>query len=155
MQSNAQRTKFQNAGEKGFSLIETTIAFTILLIALMGVFSTIIFVVNYNTGNSLRSQSLAIMQQQAEILQSAKFSPTVIDQTLIGGVKPPTIVKSADGNLYRVEIVVDDDPLTDGIQVDSGKTLKEISVTVTPENAFASWQTAIAATIVVRRVRGN
>lgn len=155
MRSKAKRTKFQIAKEKGFSLIEATIAFTILLVALMGVFSTIISVVNYNTGNSLRSQSLAIMQQQAEILQSAKFSPTVTDQILTGGTKTPTIVKSADGNEFRVEIVVDDDPLTDGIQVNATKTLKEISVTVTPKNAFSSWQTAVAATVIFRRVRGN
>ena len=141
--------------EQGFSLIETVIALTILLPALMGVLVTITYAINYNSGNSLRSQSLAVLQQQVEILQSAKFNPTVIDQVLTGGTKLPVVVKNSDGKNFRVEISVDDDPLTAGIQTDSGKTLKEISVKVFPENSFAGWQTSVPATAVLRRVRGN
>ena len=149
------RTKSQNTVEKGFTLIETIIAFTVFLVALLGVLTTITFTVNYNSGNNLRSQSLAILQQQIEILESAKFSPIVTDQILTGGTKSPIVLKSADGNKFRVEIVVDDDPLIAGIQVDAAKTLKEISVTVTPESALSGWQTAVASTVVMRRVRGN
>ena len=113
------------------------------------------FAVKYNSGNSLRSQSLAILQQQTEVLQSAKFSPLVTDQILVGGAKTPLIVKSADGNNFRVEIVVDDNPQISGTQVDPTRTLKEISVTVTPEGNLSGWQKAVAATVVLRRVRGN
>ena len=149
------KVNFQNSDDQGFSLIEVVIAFTILLVALLGVLTTITYAVTYNTGNNLRSQSLAIMQQQIEILQSAKFNPTVTDQILSGGVKLPSVVKSADGNNFRVEIAVDDNPLTGGIQIDPAKTLKEISVVVTPENSVGGWQTSVAARVIIRRVRGN
>ncbi len=144
-----------NSDEKGFSLIEVVIALTILLIALLGVLTTITYAITYNTGNSLRSQSLAVMQQQIEILQSAKYNPTVTDQILSGGLKSPAVVKSADGNIFRVEIAVDDNPFAAGVQTDSAKTLKEISIVVTPETSVGGWQNSAAAKVTIRRVRGN
>jgi len=141
--------------ERGFSLIEVIIAMIILLVALLGVFLTFTYAVNYNAGNNSRSQALSILQQEVELLRSAKFTPGVTDETLTGGTKTPKIITSADGSRFRVDIVVDDDPFASGVQTDTTKTLKEISVTVTSESPTPGWQTIIPARVFLRRVRSN
>jgi prepilin-type N-terminal cleavage/methylation domain-containing protein len=141
--------------EHGFSLVEVIIAMIILLVALLGVFLTFTYAVNYNAGNNSRSQALSILQQEVELLRSAKFTPGVTDATLAGGTKTPKIITSADGSRFRVAITVDDDPFASGVQVNTTKTLKEISITVTSESPTPGWQTAIPATVFLRRVRSN
>ncbi len=145
-------------GEAGFSLIEVTISMVILLIALLGVFVTFTYAINYNAGNNLRAQALAVLQQQTEQLRSAKFTSGVTDSILVGGSRTTQIVTSADGSRFRVAISVDNDLVTAGIQSanEGSTTLKEITLLITPEQAATvSWQTAIQATVTLRRVRAN
>ena len=141
--------------EAGFSLIEVVIAMIIFLVALLGVFITFTYAVNYNAGNNSRAQGLSVLQQEVEQMRSAKFTPTNTDNLLTGGTKTARIVTSADGNRFKVETVVDDDPFTAGVQIDDTKTLKEINVSVKLENPTPGWQTAVPATVVLRRVRAN
>ncbi|HEX8250893.1 MAG TPA: prepilin-type N-terminal cleavage/methylation domain-containing protein [Pyrinomonadaceae bacterium] len=148
--------KNETKGEDGFSLIEVIIAMIILLIALLGVFLTFTYAVNYNAGNNSRSQALAVLQQEVELLRSAKFTPGTTDAVLTGGTKTPKIITSADGSRFRVEISVDDNPLTPNVvDVDTTKTLKEITIIVTSESPTPGWQTAIPAKVILRRVRSN
>ena len=140
--------------EDGFSLVEVIIALVILLVALLGVFYTFTYAVGYNSGNTQRSQSLQILQQEVETMRAAKYSPYLVDYVLVGGEKSPKVVTTTDGNIYLVEVTVDDDPFTSGIQVDNSKTLKEITITVTSENITSLWQTAIPTKVVFRRTRG-
>lgn len=139
----------------GFTLIEVIIAMVILMIVLLGVFVSFTYAVNYNAGNNSRSQALAVLQQEIELLRSAKFTPTISDANLLGGVQATRVVASADGNRFRVQITIDDDPFTSGVQIDTTKTLKEITVIVTLENPTPGWQTAVPATVILRRVRAN
>ncbi len=141
--------------QSGFSLIEAVMSIVILLIALLGVFSVFTYAIVYNTGNNLRSQALSVLQKEVELIRSAKFTPIITDDTLIGGEKAAKNSTSADGTSFRVEVTVDDDPLTAGIQVDAAKTIKEVTIIVSPTNQVAGWQTAVPATVVMRRVRGN
>lgn len=149
------RNQLCKSSEKGFSLIEAMTAMVVFLIATLGVYTTFTYSVNYNAGNSSRAQALAILQQEVEQMRSAKFTPGKIDTVLTGGVKTPKIVPAPDGNSYRIQTTVDDDPFTSGVQTDSTKTLKEITVTVSLDRPSPGWQTAVPATIVLRRVRGN
>jgi prepilin-type N-terminal cleavage/methylation domain-containing protein len=142
-------------GEAGFSLIEVTIAMVVLLVGLLGVSMTYVAAVQYNAGNNLRLQSLAILQQEVELMRSAKFSPTVTDATLLGGTRAVRIVTTADGNTFQVQTTIDDDPFTAGVQTDAGKTLKEITIRITSENQSQGWVTAIPAEVTFRRVRSN
>ncbi|MDQ3322791.1 MAG: type II secretion system GspH family protein [Acidobacteriota bacterium] len=146
-------------GQKGFTLIEVTIAMVIFLIALLGVFVTFTYAVNYNAGNNSRAQALAVLQQQVELLRSAKFVPdsTKTDAILKGGKKPEQFVTSADKSRFRVQISVDNDPTTPDVESTNEDTtrLKEISVTVTLDNPTPGWQTSLPATVVLRRVRAN
>lgn len=135
--------------------MEAVMAVVILLITLLGVFSVFTYAVIYNTGNNIRSQALSVLQREIELLRSAKFTPALTDSTITGGVKAAKNVTSADGTSYKVEVTVDDDPNTAGIQTDLTKTIKEITLTVTPTNKVSGWQTAVATTVTLRRVRGN
>lgn len=139
----------------GFTLIEVIIAMVILMIVLLGVFVSFTYAVNYNAGNNSRSQALAVLQQEIELLRSAKFTPTITDSNLLGGAQASRVVSSADGNRFRVQITVDDDPFTAGVQSDTTKTLKEVTLTVTLENPTPGWQTAVPAIVILRRVRAN
>lgn len=141
--------------EAGFSLLEATVAIVILLIVLLSVFSVFTYSVIYNTGNNTRSQALSILQREIELVRSYKFTPTVTDTELTGGTKASKFVTSADGTSFKVAVVIDDDPLTAGTQTDATKTIKDITITVTPTNKVESWKTAIASTVTLRRVRGN
>lgn len=143
------------SGAKGFTLVEAVAAFTVFLIALLGVFTAFTFCVNYNAGNYARTQALTVLQREAEQLRSARFTPYTTDAALTGGTKPVKYVVSADGNRYSVQTVVDDDPAAAGVQTDLTKKFKEITITVSLENPTPGWQTAIPATTIVRRVRAN
>ena len=136
-------------------MVEVIIAMIILLVALLGVFLTFTYAVNYNAGNNSRAQALSILQQEVELLRSAKFTPGVTDDVLTGGTKTPKIITSADGSRFRVEITVDDNPFASGVDVDAARTLKEITVRVTSESPTPGWQTAVPATVFLRRVRSN
>lgn len=155
------RSKYQrpcvarNPGDGGFSLIETTVAMVIFLIAILGVFITFTFAVNYNAGNASRAQALAVLQQRVEQMRSAKFTPTLTDSMLTGGTKSPEIIIAPNGDRFRIQVVIDDDPNTSGVQVDATKVFKEVSVTVSLDSPTPGWQTSVPATIVLRRVRGN
>jgi prepilin-type N-terminal cleavage/methylation domain-containing protein len=145
----------QDPKQAGFSLIEVSIAMVIFLIAVLGVFISFAYAVSYNSGNTSRAQALALLQQKVEQMRSARFVPTSTDASLTGGTKAPEIVTSPDGNLFRLNVIVDDDPFTPGVQVDATQKFKEISVTVSLEAPTPGWQSSVPATIILRRVRGN
>jgi prepilin-type N-terminal cleavage/methylation domain-containing protein len=142
-------------GEAGFSLIEVSIAMVVFLIAVLGVFISFAYAINYNSGNSSRAQALALLQQKVEQMRSLTFVPTMTDDALTGGEKDPDIVTAPDGNPYRLKVIVDDDPFTEVIDIDPTTTFKEVSVTVSLEAPTPGWQTSVPATVILRRVRGN
>lgn len=146
--------------ESGFSLVEVVIALVILLISVLGVFAVFTYTTSYNAGNSRRSQSLSVFQAEIESLRSAKFLRGVgnTDSVLLGGVKTPRTVSSQGDNAsYLVEVTVDNDPFTTGVQTtgEDTTTLKEITMTVTPQNTNGGWVTAYKTTVVMRRTRAN
>jgi len=148
-------THRKNSAEAGFSLIEVSIAMVVFLIAVLGVFISFAYAVSYNSGNSSRAQALALLQQKVEQMRSARFVPTTTEDSMTGGTKDPESVTAPDGNLFRLQVVVDDDPFADGVQVDPTTTFKEVSVTVSLEAPTPGWQTSIPATVILRRTRGN
>lgn len=152
---HGRRSGGAKTADDGFTLIEVLIAMTILMIVLLGVFVSFTYAVNYNAGNNSRSQALAVLQQEVELLRSAKFTPQITDANLLGGEHAARTVSSADGNRFRVQVTIDDDPFAANVQVDTSKTLKEITLTVTLENPTPGWQTSVPARVILRRVRAN
>lgn len=153
--------------EAGFSLVEVACALVIIMIALFGVFVTFTYAISYNSGNNSRAQALAVLQREVELMRSAKFTPYVTDSTaptsstdsnrdLTGGTKATRTITSADGNRFRVDITVDDDPSTpDVIDTVNTTTIKEIKVKVSLDNPTPGWQSSVPATVVLRRTRSN
>lgn len=147
-----------DAEQGGFTLVETTCALVIILVALLGVAFSFTYAINYNAGNQARSQALAVLQQEVEQMRAAKFTPTITDSTLSGGVKPVKTIVTPTGTRFTVLITVDNDPFTAGIQTDTdvpAPTLKEIRVTSQLASPSPGWQTAVPSMIVLRRVRAN
>lgn len=142
-------------GQKGFSLVEVTIAMVIFLIVMLGVFVTFTYAVNYNAGNNSRAQALAVLQQEVERLRSAKFTSGGTDPLLTGGKKARRTINLAGTGSFRIDISIDDDPTTAAIDTDASKTIKEITVEVALDNPTPGWQTSLPAIVVLRRVRGN
>lgn len=167
---------------EGFTLIEMLIALVILFIAVMGVFAAITYATKYNRGNSQRSQALAVMQREVELLRSAKFTPTVVSNVttptptcatadngsrdIRGGNKAVQMRCGIDGTMYLVETTIDDDPAVVGTQVYPGPSpvplLKEITIQVTPVSpegqtraGQATWVTGNPIYVIFRRVRAN
>lgn len=160
MENTCQTTKPNRgrSGEAGFSLIEVACALVIILVALLGVVFSFTYVVNYNAGNNARSQTLAVLQQQVEQLRAAKFTPTITSSVAGSDLRGGTqiITTAAGANNFMVQVVVDNDPFTAGIQDETTPTtLKEITVTVTLASPSPGWQLAVPATAVLRRTRGN
>lgn len=168
--------------QRGFTLIEMVIALVILFVAVMGVFAAITYATKYNRGNSQRSQALAVMQREVELLRSAKFTPTVVSNStfatptcatidtgsrdITGGDKAQQVRCGIDGTMYIVKTKIDDDPALAGVQVYPGPSpvpmLKEIEITVTPVSpegqtkaGQSSWVLGNPIRVVFRRVRAN
>lgn len=148
----------ERKGEKGFTLVETTCALVIILISLLGIAFSFTYAINYNAGNQSRAQALALLQQEVEQIRATKFTPTVTDPALTGGVKTARSVLSPTGTHFTIQDTVDNDPFTAGVQDDTAvpsTTLKEISITIRLEAPSPGWQTAVPATVVLRRTRSN
>ena len=155
-----------NTSDAGFSLVEVVIALLLILIGLLGVAAVFTFVITQNAGNKSRAQALAVMQQEAELIRSAKFNSTTTDTVLLGGTQAQRLVTTETGNAFLVDVSVDNDPSVAGIQNEAYQclspqndvipcALKEISIRVSFAAPTPGWQTAVPAAIFVRRVRGN
>lgn len=153
--------------ESGFSLVEASIAMVVILVALLGVFSVFTYTIQFNAGNKARAQALAVLQQEVERYRSAKFTSTFTDnyaptspdngtRDITGGTKATRTVTATNGLIFTVNVIVDNDPLTAGIQDETVPTaLKEVEIRVRLATPSPGWQTAVPATVVMRRVRGN
>ena len=110
-----------NDGDRGFTLIETTIALLILMVATLGVAALFVYSINYNSGANDRALALAIAQQQMERLRK-----TPIAQVVTPAQPEPDVVMARRS--YSVVTTVD-----------GSATLKRITIQVTPKGAGANW----------------
>lgn len=116
--------------ERGFSLMETAIALLVLMVAALGISSLFVFAMHNNVGGNERALAMAVAQQQLEQLRSVSFD----DATLtVETITLPT-VRTGERN-YTVVRRVTAETNADG----SGKQLKRIAITVTPEAGGPAW----------------
>jgi prepilin-type N-terminal cleavage/methylation domain-containing protein len=151
---------------KGFSLIEVMIALVVVMIAMLGIFTVFTYAIMYNAGNKSRSGAIAVLQQEVERIRAAKFNTTTTDPVLQGGTQAQRTVTGSAGSMYTVDVSVDNAPDVGGIQPETYQcltpqntnvpcTLKEVVVTVRLAAPSPGWQTAVPATVTMRRVRAN
>lgn len=156
--------------EAGFSLIEVVIALLIVMIGLLSVAAVFTFAITQNAGNKARAQALAVLQLEAEKIRAAKFNSTTTDPDLLGGRHAQRLDTALNGNAFLIDVDVDNDPNVPnpgGIPQDETHqcqspqgdvipcALKEITITVSFAAPTPGWQTAVPATLRLRRVRGN
>ena len=135
--------------ERGFTLIETTIALLIMMIVTLGVASLFAFSIYNNTGATDRTQTLAVAQQTLETLRIARFSNSETDSILNAGTITQNVTRGGhEGTGSRPYTIV-------STITDTTPTIKTITVKVTPTGAGSSWATGSAAsvTIVTQRAR--
>ena len=144
----------------GFTLVEVVVALVIIMVALLGVVFAISWSIIYNAGNANRAKTLAVLQQEVERLRSAKFTPAGADDPLHGTAMTSKFVTS--GPLaFEVFTTVDNDPSTPDIVEDetaipnANTSFKQITITTRLAAPSPGWQTAIPATVVLRRVKSN
>jgi Tfp pilus assembly protein PilV len=137
-------------GERGFTLVETTIALVIMMIVMLGSASLFAFSIFNNTSGSDRTQTIAVAQQTLETLRNEQFSSDGTDKDLLAG--PPVTQNVTRGGLngsgarpYTIVSTV----------VDTTPTLKTITVVVTPIGAGPAWATGPAASVTITTQRAK
>jgi Tfp pilus assembly protein PilV len=128
MKMRTPKNKTTN-GESGFTLIETSIAMVVMMVAALACSSLFVFSINNNVGGSERALSMAVAQQQLEQIRSVDYE----DSTLNAGTTNLTV--NTGGRTYSVQRVVADQTNSDN----TAKQLKRITVTVTPQAAGPNW----------------
>ena len=111
--------------ERGFTLVETSIAMVIMMVAGLGVVSLFVYSISNNSGGNDRAVAISIAQQQAEQLRSVRFTDSILNVSAATVLTPDTV---SNGRTYRVTRTV-----TGSNNDDSGNpTLKTITIRVDP-----------------------
>lgn len=121
-----KKSRPQPEGERGFTLIETTIALGVMMIAAFGVASLFLYSIQNNAGAGDRAVATAIAQQRLERLRSVGFDALADENTSV----------VSHGRSYSVATVV---TVVDTDDDDAKDTLKRIEVRVTPQAAGGDW----------------
>ncbi|HEY8188937.1 MAG TPA: prepilin-type N-terminal cleavage/methylation domain-containing protein [Pyrinomonadaceae bacterium] len=111
--------------ERGFSIIEASIALVILMIAGLGVVSVFTYSIQYNSGGNDRAVAISIAQQQMEQFRSVSFTDPVL------AVSGPTVLSPntvSNGRSYRVTKTI----TGSNNNVSGNPTLKTITIRVDP-----------------------
>ena len=132
MKTQTPKHKSTN-GERGFTLIETTIASLVMLVGALACSSLFVFSVQNNIGGSERTLAMAVAQQQLEQIRSVKYT----DSTLNDGTITST-VRNGERN-YTVQRAVVSETNSDG----TAKNLKRITITVTPQSGQTWMRTSV------------
>ena len=120
-------------GERGFTLIETTIASLVMLVGALACSSLFVFSVQNNIGGSERALAMAVAQQQLEQIRSVKYT----DSTLDAGTTIST-VRNGERN-YTVQRTVVSQTNSDG----TAQNLKRVTITVTPQSGQSWMRTSV------------
>ena len=128
-------------GERGFTLIETSISMVVMMVAGLAVSSLFVFSMQNNVGGNERALAMAVAQQQLEQLRSVSFE----DATMTVG-STTTSITNGEHN-YTVVKAITDETNNDG----SAKQLRKITITVTPVGGSHGEWTRTPVTLVSLR----
>src|SRR6267378_8480124 len=87
------------SSERGFTLVETSIAMVIMMVAGLGVVSLFVYSISNNSGGNDRAIAISIAQQQTEQLRSVRFTDPILDVSAATVLTPYTV---SNGRTYRV-----------------------------------------------------
>lgn len=123
--------------EGGFTLIETSIALLILMIAALSIASLFTYAIQYNTGANDRALAQAIAQRQMEYLRKTPFNQ----------VASSTATVTSGGRTFDVVITACTTAACGG-----SATMMKITVQVTPRGAGPSWSRSSVMLVALRGV---
>ena len=123
-------TSRRTATERGFTLIETSIALVILMVAGLGVASLFTYSIRFNSGGNDRALAISIAQQQIEQFRSVAFADPILAVSVATVLSPDTV---SNGRTYRVTKTV----AGSNNDVSGNPTLKTITIRVDP--ASSGW----------------
>jgi Tfp pilus assembly protein PilV len=127
--SRNKPTPKQDKGQRGFTLIETSISMVVMMVAGLAVSSLFAFSLQNNVGGGDRALAMGVAQQQLEQLRSVNFE----DITLNAGTTNATVTTGERS--YSVVKTITDETNDDL----SPKQLKKITITVTPTEGTPTW----------------
>ena len=118
-------TAQRSTTERGFTLIETSIALVILMVAGLGVASLFTYSIRYNSGGNDRALAMSIAQQQIEQFRSVAFTDPILAVSAATVLSPATV---SNGRTYQVTKTV----TGSNNDVNGNPTLKTITIRVDP-----------------------
>ena len=127
------------SGERGFTLLETTIALVVMMVMALAVVSLFVFAIGYNSGANDRALGLAIAQQRMERLRKTSWT----DASLNAGTVTETA--TSGGRTYNLSTTI-----CNTADCGGSATSKVITVQVAPASSTSQWSRT-AATIITRR----
>jgi len=110
--------------QAGFTLVETSIAMLIMMIAALASVSLFAYSIKFNSGAGDRELAMAVAQKEMEQLRIVDFENAALDATPGNGIT--SIVTSANRQYRVVRTITNSNP------VDGYPTIKLISIQVTP-----------------------
>jgi Tfp pilus assembly protein PilV len=124
-----QTARNDKQGERGFTLIETSISMVVMMIAGLAVSSLFVFSLQNNVGGGDRALAMGVAQQQLEQLRSVAYEDTTLNvgsttATVRTGERGYTVVKT-------IALETNND--------NSSKQLKRITLVVTPTDGAPVW----------------
>jgi len=123
--------EIQKKNERGFTLIETSIALVVLMVVALSMSSLFMYSFQNNVGGNDRALAMAVAQRQLEELRSVNFD----DGTMAAGTTTlPTVTMA--GRNYSVVRTITDETNSDATL----KHLKKITISVTPTTGVKAWQ---------------
>ena len=131
------------AGERGFTLIETTIALIVMMIIGLAVASLFVYAIKFNSGANDRLLSLALAQQRLERLRKTPFSDPIFSSA------STTETVTSVSHTYSVVTTICSTSDCGG-----SDTLKLITIQVTPLGATNQWS-ATPITVTALRASGS
>jgi prepilin-type N-terminal cleavage/methylation domain-containing protein len=131
-------TRRDDTNDRGFTLLETSIALVVMMVVTLGTASLFVYAINNNDGSNDQALALAIAQQRMERLRRTPFDGVDLTTTL------STETVTSAGRRYTVQTTICSTSDCGG-----SATLKIITVQVTPQNS-AIWANN-PAVIVSRR----
>jgi Tfp pilus assembly protein PilV len=134
------RNTDQAKGQRGFTLVETSISMVVMMIAGLAVSSLFVYSLQNNVGGGERALAMAVGQQQLEQLRSVTYE----DASLAVGTVTSSLKNGERG--YTVTKTITEELNNDN----SSKQLKKITIVVTPTDGAPAW-TRSSVTLVSLR----
>lgn len=116
--------------ERGFTLLETAVAFTIMLVVGLATTGLFLYANGYNSGATDRALAIAVAKQQMEQLRNVQFN----DSLLTTSSTASTSTVSNGGKSYTVSKLVESMATCTGCYA-----AKRITITVTPVDKSPLW----------------